>query len=348
MKTNATTTSHAAERTQVEGRTNSRAKFAGSLLVALASLSTSALVSLSQTAYSQVQVPAERTEYELPNDGLFPEGIAVDEASGSFFVSGAGAGGIYRVDLETGEASEFLAPGSRAGFTTIGMAVDDAGHLWVAGGGSGEVLVYDVATGDQVATFTTPVAQARFLNDVVVTAAGDAYVTDSNRPILWRVPADAVTSGASGEAEAWLDFDGTAFAYQQGFNANGIAATADGTKLIVVSGATGALYLIDVASQSVTEIQVDEALPGGDGLVLDDQTLYVVQNGADRVAVVELSADLTSGTVTRFLDDERLSTAATAALVGDKLLVVNAQFAAMQGTPSLPFTVSVIPVGADE
>ena len=291
---------------------------------------------------AQATVPSERTEYELPNDRLFPEGIAVDEANGSFFVSAAGAGGILRVDLATGEVGEFLPLGSRAGFTTIGMDVDAAGRLWVAGGGSGEVLVFDTASGEQLASFTTPDAPAMFLNDVITTDAGDAFITDSNRPVLWRVSAGAVEQGA-GEAEAWLSFEGTAFEYQEGFNANGIVATPDGGTLIVVSGGTGALYRIDVASREVSAIDVAQALPGGDGLILDGQTLYVVQNGADRVAVVELAADVGSGEVTGFIDDERLSSSATAALVGDRLLVVNAQFAAMQGTPTLPFTVSVLP-----
>ena len=69
-----------------------------------------------------------------------------------------------------------------------------------------------------------------------------------------------------------------------------------------------------------------------------------VQNGEDRVAVLQLSDDWTSAELTGYLEDERLSNAATAALVGDDLLVVNAQFDAMQGTPDLPFTVSVLPV----
>src|SRR5690606_18065912 len=115
----------------------------------------------------------------------------------------------------------------------------------------------------------------------------------------------------------WLSFEGTAFEYQQGFNANGIVATADGSALLVVSGGSGELFHIDVATKAVSAVELSEPLPGGDGLVLDGQTLYVVQNGADRVAVVELSDGMTSGSVARFLEDERLSSAATAALVGD-------------------------------
>lgn len=291
------------------------------------------------------EVPEGTTEYALPGDAVFPEGIAVHEPSGAFFVSGAGSGGIYRVDIASGEVTEVLAAGTRAQFTTIGMDVDDQGRLWVAGGGSGEVLVFDAASGEQVATFTTPDAPALFLNDVIVTDAG-AFVTDSNRPTLWRVPLEAVDAGG-GEAEAWLDFTGTPFEYGEGFNANGIVANEDASVLLVVQASTGSLFRVDVATQEVTEVETGASLQGGDGLVLDGTTLYVVQNGADRVAVVQMADDLASGDLTGYLEDERLSSSATAALVGDALLVVNAQFAAMQGTPDLPFTVSVVPLARE-
>ncbi len=288
------------------------------------------------------QVPEGTTEYELPGDAVFPEGIAVDETASVFYVSGAGSGGIYRVDMASGEATELLPAGSRGQFMTIGMDLDDMGRLWVAGGGSGEVLVFDTASGEQVATFTTPQGPALFLNDVVVTNAGDAYITDSNRPTLWRVPAGSVESGG-GEAEPWLDFTGTAFEYGEGFNANGIVSNEDGSVLLVVQASTGNIYRVDIASGEVAQVDVGVAVTGGDGMVVDGDTLYVVQNGEDRVAVLQLAEDWTSGELVGYLEDERLSSSATAALVGDDLLVVNSQFAAMQGTPELPFTVSVVP-----
>jgi len=288
------------------------------------------------------QVPEGTTQYELPGDAVFPEGIAVDESAGVFYVAGAGSGGIYRVDIASGEATEFLPAGSRGQFMTIGMDLDDMGRLWVAGGGSGEVLVFDAASAEQVATFTTPQGPAMFLNDIVVTNAGDAYITDSNRPTLWRVPAGSV-EGGGGEAEPWLDFTGTAFEYGEGFNANGIVSNEDGSVLLVVQASTGNIYRVDVASSEVTQVDAGVALTGGDGLVVDGETLYVVQNGEDRVAVLRLADDWSSAQLVGYLEDERLSSAATAALVGDDLLVVNSQFAAMQGTPEVPFTVSVVP-----
>jgi len=289
------------------------------------------------------QVPAQRTEYELPGDRVFPEGIAYHQSAGAVFVSAASAGGIYRIDLNSGAVTNLVEPGSREAFTTIGLWVDAQDRLWVAGGRSGQILLLDTGTGEQIGAFSTPVAEALFLNDVVVTAIGDAYVTDSDRPILWRVPAAAASAGGQAEAEPWLDFSQSGVELGEGFRPNGIVATPDGGTLIVVSASDGVLYRIDVASREVSRIDVGaEAFPGGDGLALAGNTLYVVQNGADQVAVVNLSDDLASGSLAEVIEDERLSNAATAALIGDALLVVNAQFSRMNGTPELPFTVSVI------
>lgn len=296
------------------------------------------LATLLLAAFALAQVPADRTAYELPGDGVFPEGIAYHEGSNSAFVSGAGSGGIYRIDLASGEVSEFLPAGTRAGFTTIGLTTDDQGRLWVAGGGSGSVLVYDIASGDEIAVLQTPEVEATFINDVVVAPNGDVFATDSSRPVLFRVPAGTL------DIEAWLDFDGTVFEYQPGFNANGVEVSADGSYLLVVSALTGALYRVDVESREVIEIAVEGGpFPGGDGLVLDGQTLYIVQNSANAIPVVSLSDDFSSGSLERVIEDASFMTNTTAALVGDQLLVVNAQFGAMGGTPSLPFSVSVVP-----
>ena len=182
-------------------------------------------------------------------------------------------------------------------------------------------------------------AESTFLNDLVVAPNGDVYVTDSNRPTLFRVP------GGGDEVEAWLDLNGTPVPFGAGMNLNGIVASEDGESLIVVHMASGTLYRIDIASRDVSQIDLGgETVDSGDGLVLDGTTLYVVQNGPDQVSVVELSDDLSAGTVTGVLEDERLTDAATAAQVGDVLLVTNAQFSAMQGEPELPFTVSVVPI----
>ncbi len=273
--------------------------------------------------------------YDLAGERVFPEGIAYDAANGKFYVGSTSDGTIFQGDVASGEVS-VLVPGTEGKmFATIGMKVDGQGQLWVAGGGSGQIFVYDTTSGEEVASYATPEAEARFLNDLVISSAGDVYITDSNRPILFRVAAGSDT------VEPWLEFTGTAFEYIEGFNANGIAITPDDKYLFVVQSPTGQLYRIDTSSKEVSEVDLGgENVMNGDGLVLDGQTLYVVRNADQEIAVIDLSEDFSSGTVTSHLTDPSFAFPTTAAKVGNSLLVVNSQFDKMQeGTPA-PFTVS--------
>ena len=119
-----------------------------------------------------------------------PEGVAFDPSSGAFFVGATGDGTIYRGTLDNPVVTEYIpgAPGKEA----VGMKVA-TGKLYVAGGFSGAVWVYDIATKQLVASFQT--GGGGMLNDLVVTKTGDVFVTDSFRPTLWRITAAQVVAG---------------------------------------------------------------------------------------------------------------------------------------------------------
>jgi len=277
--------------------------------------------------------------FDLPGEGVYPEGIALFEYAGTFFVSGARGGQIFRGDLATGRF-EVLVSG-RAPLTTVGLAVGPGDTLWAAGGESGNVFTFDAYTGEGRQVFETPAATDTFMNDLVVAPSGDVYVTDSLRPYIFRVPA------GSDSIEAWLDLTDTAFeATQPGSDSNGIVVTPDERYLIAVKTGTGELFRIDIAEREVARIDLDgEALTGGDGLILEEPTLYVVRNSASEVAVVELSEDLLTGTVTGRVADPSFEFPTTAAKHGDDLLVVNSQFDRMDGDQArLPFRVSRVRV----
>ena len=279
-----------------------------------------------------------RTSYELPGDSLHPEGIAYDAGSDSLFVSGAGTGEILRIDRSSGDVSEFVEP-SGLQFSVLGLEVA-AGQLWVAGAATGEIRSYSLEDGSEL--FSDSTGEGGLLNDLTVSSDGDVYVTDSNRPVLYRVAAGA------DEAEEWLDFTSTAFEYVDDVNANGIVISDDDEHLIIAQLATGQLWLVDIDSQDVREIEVDATFPGADGLVLDGTTLYVIQNGADQVAVVELAADLQSGSVSGELTAPDFIMPATGVLVDGELIITNTQFGSLEtGDPELPFSLSVLPVSGD-
>lgn len=292
-------------------------------------------------------VAAAATTIALPDTVAFPEGIAYDAAANVLYTASAQDGTVVRVNAASG-ASEVISPAGvllPAGTTTfpgpLGMTVD-ANRLWIAGGFTGKVWAVNTADGAVVKEATVSTAPRSLINDVVVVGSA-AYFTDTFVPTLWRVSIDGDTIG---DPEPWLDLQGTAIDYAgDGPKLNGIAATADGQSLIVVHMGQGRLFRIDLASRAITPISTgSEDLTGADGLVLDGHTLYVVRQTANQIATLALAHDLASASVvSRF--GEGLAWPATAAKVGDHLVVVNTQFNTRDAnTATRPFTLLRVPV----
>lgn len=302
-----------------------------------------ALVVLVGFSSGRAQADPRPDLYLLPQEALYPEGIAADNKSGNFYVSSVADGSIYRGNVRNEQAELFL-PGGEDGRTqAAGLALDD-GLLYVVGGQTGKVFVYDTSSGDLVRSFDAQ--GAGFLNDVTVNPhSGDAYITDSFAPILWRVPAEEVTgSPQTGELEPWLDLTGTPITYTEGFNLNGIVATRNGRNLLTIQSNTGNLYRIDTQTKQVTQVDLGGAtLTGGDGLVLRGHTLYVVRN-QEIITEVSLAGQFTSGRVSGSTSEPSLDFSTTGTLVRGRLLVVNSQFdeggPAGGSDPEIPFTVS--------
>ena len=143
-------------------------------------------------------------------------------------------------------------------------------------------------------------------------------------------------------AEAWLDLTTTPIVYQAGFNLNGIVATPDDRYLIVSQTNTGELFRIDLATKAVVQIDLGGESVAGDGLALRGQTLFAVAGGL--IVKVRLSDQFTSGDVLSRTGDASFSSPTTLAIARGRLLVVNSQFANQGGTPTLPFTVSSVPI----
>src|SRR5688572_29587929 len=180
------------------------------------------------------------------------EGVAV--GNGSKFYAGDFLGGdIYRGDLRTGQVELFIdAP---AGRMAVGLKADVRhGLLFVAGGFTGQVYVYDLETGSELATYQLGV----LVNDVTLTSDA-AWFTDSALPHLYRVPVSpggtAQTVVLSGPASVPAGFP----------NLNGIAALPDGKTLIVAHSALGEIFTVDPAT-GVSQPIAGVSLPTVDGI----------------------------------------------------------------------------------
>jgi sugar lactone lactonase YvrE len=253
--------------------------------------------------------------------GFRPEGVAV--AGNALFVGSIPTGRVLRADLATGQSRILVEP--PAGRSAIGLKVDGQDRLFVAGGATGEATVYDAETGAELALYTLAQGET-FINDVVVTPQA-AWFTDSRNPVLYRLPfgADGALP-APGEVTA-LPLSGD-FVFEPGVNnANGIAATADGTTLIIVQSNTGLLFTVDPDNGNTRLIELGgESVPNGDGILLDGQTLFVVQNRLNQLAVISLAADLATGTVVQRVTDPAFDVPTTVTASDGHLFLPNARF----------------------
>ncbi len=298
-----------------------------------------------------VAAPARQSYLLKPSgpaaDAIFPEGVATDGRF--FFVGSTTDGTIYRGALAGRVATPFLPGGEDNRTSAVGLKVDD-GNLFVAGGATGRFFVYDADSAELVGSYRVDpaptAATPTFLNDEAVAPDGSVYVTDSLRPVLYRVGPDYSTDGVE-TLPVFLDFTGTALQYTSGFNVNGIAVTPDGRYLVLAKSNSGELYRVDLQTKEVSKIDLGGAPVAGDGLVLVGSTLYAVERQGDVgfIVKISLSDDLASGTVVGRTTDASFDDPTTAALAGDRLLVVNSQFGERSaGVEPDPFRVSSIPL----
>lgn len=262
---------------------------------------------------------------DLP-DGIAGEGIATGEGA-TFYAGSLANGHVVRGDLRSGTVEAFVDDPAVA--PAVGLSVDVANDLlFVAGGPTGQAAAYDTTTGATVAIFDLTDGPA-FVNDVITTRDA-AWFTNSFAAELYRVPIGA--DGTLGTPQT-LPLSGPAAALVGDFNLNGIEATANGKTLLAVNSTSGDLFTIDPDTGDSATIDLGgDAVPTGDGILLQGHTLYVLQNGAapgvpNQVAVVALSGDLSSGQVVDTITDAFFETATTLARHGNRLAAVNAQFA---------------------
>ncbi len=250
-------------------------------------------------------------------EGWQPEGIA--SGPGTIVYSGSRAtGDIIAVDVARGESE--IVVDAPTGRTAVGIEQDRFGRFWVAGGATGDVFVYD-ENGDELAVYDFA-SGTTFVNDVVVTRDA-AWFTDSRQPVLYRVPIGRDGSLGDGEIVP-LSCD---YVHGPGNNLNGIDATRDGDTLVAVASNIGALYNIDPESGCATAIDLGGAtVVNGDGIYLENRTLYVVQNRFNKVAVIDLNRRLTSGSIEDELRSENFDVPTTMTRFGSHFYLVNARF----------------------
>ncbi|GHI05238.1 superoxide dismutase [Streptomyces cellostaticus] len=291
--------------------------------------------------------PRIATAFTLPGDRAYPEGIALDAGTGDAYVGSYTTGAVYRAAAGSRTAEVFLPTGTDGRTTANGLKVDRAGRLWVIDSTAG-IDVYDLRDRSLVARFEVPAGDPRFVNDLVITADGTAYATDSVRPVVYRVTPDEVTRARGGRAPLTAHYDLTGALPPSSSGAyalNGIAADPTGALLFVVDMTGGGLYRVHTATGSIRQVTLYGGdLTHGDGLELRHRTLWAAHNASNTLTRWHLSPTGTTARLHSRLTDPALQIPTTLAHTPQGLLVVRSQFdkggPMGPGTPETPFTVA--------
>jgi outer membrane protein assembly factor BamB len=265
-------------------------------------------------AFAALAVPATARPLpdviHLPN-GFGPEGLT--SAGRTFYTGSIATGAVLAGDFKTGATRQLVPP--HAGRNSLGMEIAGK-RLFVAGGPSGDLFVYDARTGADIASFDV---DGGFVNDGSVTRRA-AYFTDSAKQRLYVLShGHARTLPLTGDVI--YDNDPNTF------ELNGIDATRNGRTLISIQSRNGDLFAIDPRTGVTRQIPVTGGdLTNGDGILLRGRTLYVVRNQNDEIAVVKLKRHLRSARVVRTLTDPDLDVPTGITAFRGALYAVNAKF----------------------
>lgn len=221
--------------------------------------------------------------FSISMEGLYPETIIYDSISDKFIVGSFRDGNIYEID-DKGAAELFIEDNLRS---ILGIQIDYKRNKFFALSSDigaslnrydkglkkeATLRVYDLTTRKLIHTVDlTKLKQNgnHLVNGLTIDNDGNAYITDSFSPIIYKVD-------VKGNASIFLESDRF---IGEGINLNGIVFHPKGY-LITVKKSDGILFKIPLSEpEHFSEIKLDTKLYGGDGLlVLDNNNLAVVAN----------------------------------------------------------------------
>jgi len=259
--------------------------------------------------------------------GFIPEGVEYDQAHRRLLTGSLAEGTIFEIGSD-GSVTPFITDAELV--SSVGIEADEPhdrllvtnSDSAVFGGtatGQSKLGVYSLTTGERLAMVDLgallPADRPFFANDVTVDDAGNAYVTDTQRNVIYRVAADYTPS----VFYSFRAIDNLAL--------NGIVYHPDGYLLVADLG-NGAIYKTPIDAPSATTlVAVPEPLNGIDGLVWRaDGALGVVQNVSPGGRVTALTSNdaWASAQVAGVAPHEGQAT--TGAAVGDDIYVVQPHF----------------------
>ena len=223
---------------------------------------------IEENAIAAKMKPAQDINFAQTN--LFPEGVVYDKFNDRFYVSSTTRGDIGIVSSD-GNYTAFITDPALTG--TTGLEIDESRKLLFVSNSAGSVGIYNINTGQRVNFIDLrpllPGAPV-FINDIALDPQGNAYVTNSRSPVIYKISSGGVAS---------IFYNDPAFA-TTGFGFNGIEhGNQQGGFLLVAYSVANQVVKFPVDNPSAYNIVgLDATLAGPDGLLLS-------KNGKDLVVV---------------------------------------------------------------
>ena len=257
--------------------------------------------------------------------GFIPEGIEYDALNQRFLTGSLADGTVYEITDDGALVAAVVDEQLRG---SVGIEVDEArNRLLVTNSdlastvGAAQLGIYELDSGARIAMIDLaasiedrPADAAHFANDVAVSTAGIAFVTDSRMKVVYKVDRYY-------RASVLWDFG-----RDSPLSLNGIEYHPAGY-LILVSPATGQLIKLPVDNPaSWREVALDYPAAGGDGILwASDGTLAVVSNNRSNVLTYRSDNNWRSARLVGMASFAGQGT--TGAAVGDDIYVVQPHFA---------------------
>ena len=222
-------------------------------------------------ASKQMEAP---TQVNFTEPNLFPEGIVYDKFNERFYVSSVTRGDIGIVGIN-GSYEVFI--DDPALTATTGLEIDAARKRLLVANSPGSVGIYDTRTAErlQLVDLKALIPGAPiFVNDIALDARGNAYVTNSLYPVIYKITPDGTAS---------VFFEDNSFATMPGqFGFNGIEYGSNGGGFLLVAFSnTNQIIKIQISTPSdFALVALDASLNRPDGLLLSNngKELVVVNN----------------------------------------------------------------------
>ena len=280
---------------------------------------------------------------EIQKEALYPEGIDYNPITDRFVVGSFREGAVYEVDSD-GTYHQIIKDDRLSSVLAVRVDVK-RNRLFVVNSDIGAsirpyplgtkklaaVVIYELSSGKEIHYVDLGSLlpyKNHLANDITLDAEGNAYVTDSFSPLIYKID-------TNGKASIFLlneRFSG------EGINLNGIVFHPDGY-LIVVKKGEGVLFKIPLNNPNdFSEIKSPRKFIGGDGLILVNkkELLVIANRAAEQVTETVFSVNSqddweTSNITSTYKFDKVYPT--TGVIKRNKIYVMHSNLNVLMSTP---------------